>query len=251
GVLTDLAGGGLSRPVRAIPFTLADGTRAVEWTTSLPTAERYRLHVASPAIVERPDPAAPRMTVGRQDRELISDARALHLPITCSGPCEVSAFADIGGIKVPYGLRMSKAGTRPLELDGLELIASRKLARIPIELAYGAPGALHPRTRAMSVRVRRSGPPEARATGLKAVRRGDQVVVTFRVQGNTGDRGAFISGDDTRAWSGEPAASRIVEGRDNKRSYRVTLPAAGVNYVTLRIPRVITLPGQKLVTKVR
>ena len=124
----------------------------------------------------------------------------------------------------PYGFKLSKAGTRRLRLHSLELIATRKRSRIRVRLAYGAPAALHPRTRTLSVRVRRSRPDEAHATGLKAVRRGDRVVVTFRVQDNNDEWGAFISGADTRGWSGEPAATRIVKGRDGKRSYRVTLP---------------------------
>jgi hypothetical protein len=191
------------------------------------------------------------VTVGRQDRRLVSDARALRLPITCSGPCEVTAYLDLGGLAVPYGLRMRQAGTRRIELDGLELVARRTLTRVPLQLAYGAPGALHPRTRTISVRVRRSGPAEPRAAGLTAVRRGDQVVVTFRAQGDTGEWRAFLSGDDTRGWSGEPIVTRAVAGRDGKRDYRVTLPGAGVNYVTLRTPHVLTLPGQALVAKVR
>lgn len=250
-VLADLAVTRLPRATRALPLTLADGVRAVAWTTALPTSERYRLHVASPETVERADPAVPRITVGRQDRRLVSDTRAVRLPITCNGPCEVNAFVDLGGLTVPYGLRMSKAGTRSLKLDGLEVLAGRKLTRVPIELTYGAPGALHPRSRTIRVSVRSSAPPEPRAVRLKAVRRADEVVVTFQLLGNPREWGAFLTGDDTRGWSGEPAVSRIVRGRAKQRTYRATLPAAGVNYVTLRTPRVLTLPGPKLVAKVR
>jgi hypothetical protein len=118
-------------------------------------------------------------------------------------------------------------------------------------MTYGALGALHPSTRTISVRVARKGGPEPRATHLKAVRRGDHAVVTFHVTGDAARWGAFVTGDDTREWSGAPAVLRTIAGKQGKRDYRLTLPAKGVKYVTLRTPVLGFLPGSKATVEVR
>jgi hypothetical protein len=246
--LNDAAGAGLTRPNLAVPLTLADGTAAVAWTTSL-DSERFRLHLASPATTERPDPAAPEVRVGRPDRTRVSEEQSLKLPITCSGPCEVTVYVPVGGYTFPYSVRLERAGTRKLDIDALHFVARAKPGPVRLRMSYGALGALHPSTRKISVRVAREGGAPPRATHVKAVRRGDRVVVTFRVTGDPEQWGAYITGEGTREWSGSPAVVRSVAGKRGKRDYRLTLPAKGVKYVTVRTPPLL-FPGSRTTVEV-
>jgi hypothetical protein len=248
-VLTDAAGAGLTRPDLAVPLTLADGTAAVAWTTSLDT-ERFRLHLASTATTERPDPAAPEVSVGRPARTRVSEEQSLKLPITCSGPCEVTVYVPVGGLTFPYSVRLKRAGTRKLDIDALNFIAGAKPGPVRLRMNYGAIGALHPSTRTISVRVAREGGAPPRATRVKAVRRGDRVIVTFRVTGDPEQWGAYITGEGTREWNGFPAVLRAIQGERGKRDYRLTLPAKGVKYVTVRTP-LLLFPGAKTTVAVR
>ena len=75
------------------------------------------------------------------------------------------------------------------------------------------------------------------------------MIVTFHVVGKPTEWGAFVSGDDTRGWSGEPAVTVPVRGKKGKRDYRVSLPAKGVEYVTLRTP-FLYVQGFKTTVKV-
>ena len=53
-----------------------------------------------------------------------------------------------------------------------------------VKLAYGAPGARRLVVRTVTVRgVSRTGGPFPRATGVKAVRHGDRILVTWRMSG--------------------------------------------------------------------
>jgi hypothetical protein len=248
--LIDTAGAGPARPNRAVALTLADGTAAIAWTTSLDD-EHFRLHLAYAATTEQPDPAAPTVRVGRPDRTRVSEEQSLKLPITCSGPCEVTVYVSVGGFSIPYRARINHAGTRKLDIDSLHFIARGKPGPVRLRMSYGALGALHPSTRTISVRVARADGPEPRATQVKAVRRGDRVVVTFHVTGDPRRWGAFVTGDDTREWSGGPAVLRTIAGKRGKRNYRLTLPAQGVKYVTLRTPVLGALPGAKVTVEVR
>ena len=185
---------------------------------------------------------------GRSGQQFLS--HSLKLPITCSGPCEVTVYVPAGGYTLPYSVRLKRAGTRRLEIDALHFIAPAEPGPVRLRMSYGALRALHPSTRMISVRVAREGGAPPRATRVKAVRRGDRVVVTFRVTGDPEQWGAYITGEGTREWSGSPAVVRSVAGKRGKRDYRLTLPRKGVKYVTVRTP-LLLFPGSKITVKVR
>ncbi len=71
-------------------------------------------------------------------------------------------------------------------------------------------------------------------SAVRARRVGDTVRVTFRLADGSDE--VFVSGDDTRGWSGEPLVTRTVAARPGTRDYAVTLPAKGVKFVIVRVP---------------
>ncbi len=232
------------------PLVLADGTPAVVWTEDW-SQNRFRAHLATAATVQAPDPPAPRITVGVPAKRVLTEERELRLPITCGGPCEVLATIPAQSLPITGRLRLAKAGTGTLAIAGAFLEADTKPGPLRVKLAYGAPGARRLITRTVTVRgVSRTGLPFPRATAVKAVRRGDRVVVTWRVTGPPGAFGAFVSGDDARDDQGEPLVTRTVAGEKGRRSYRISLPAKGVSWVTMRVP-IYFYAGQKVVIRVR
>jgi hypothetical protein len=220
---------------------LADGTPAVTWTESalgqfggvLDDSERYRLHLAAEGVTERPDPPAPRLTVGAPASRTVGQ-KGLRLPITCSAACQVVAELDSGLAPLGVSVRMTRAGKRTLTIGGVGLVAPERLGPVRIRLRYGALDALHPRERTVTVRVKRAaGLDIPRVSAVRARRVGDRVRVSFRLENGSDE--LFVSGDDTRGWSGEPLVTRTVTAKPGKRDYTVTLPAKGVKFVTVRV----------------
>ena len=231
------------------PVVLADETPAVVWTEGS-SQDRFRVHLATAATVETPDPPAPRVTVGAPAKRALTEERPLRLPITCSGPCEVRGAISAGALPINGSLHLSEAGTGTLRIAGAFIAAATKPGPLRVTLAYGAPGARRLVVRTVTVRdVFRTGDPLPRATGVKAVRRGDRIVVTWRM---TGQLDAVVRLRRRRARRPGRATDdpRVVAGHKGKRSYRVSLPAKGVNWVTLRVPLYFSA-GQKVVVRVR
>ena len=152
----------------------------------------------------------------------------LKLPITCSAACHVVATIESDLFPIGAEVRMTRAGRRTLTLGGAAIAAPNRLGPVRIRLRYGAPDALHPRERTVTLRLERvAGIPIPSVSAVHARRVGDRIRVTFRVSNS--DDELFVSGDDTRGWSGEPAVTRTVTVKKGKRDYAVTLPAKGVN----------------------
>ena len=109
-----------------------------------------------------------------------------------------------------------------------------------LRVTYGAPNAPRPKTRTLTVRLRRpADPPKPVPIGLKAVRDGDRVRVTWRTARPTPRTldeyvNYWITGDTTRGWSGEPNQVDVVSNKRRQQTFSVTLPAGGVDYVTVR-----------------
>jgi hypothetical protein len=101
------------------------------------------------------------------------------------------------------------------------------------------------------VRVRRSSKPEPRLIGLKAVRRGGSIRVTFRVSDPPSYAPIFVSGSTARDDRGNPLVLTAVSAERRIKAYRATLrPADRVRYVTVRTIGEASLPARTTI-KVR
>ncbi len=122
-----------------------------------------------------------------------------------------------------------------------------RITPVRIELTYGAPGALHPRRRTVTVRLRGDATlTRPRVSALRAHRAGNRIRVSFRASRTSNDTQFFVSGDDTRGWSGEPRITRTVAHSDRRR-YSLSLPATGVRFVTVRVSDLETRESRRVV----
>ena len=123
-----------------------------------------------------------------------------------------------------------------MKIDGAAFFAPRPAGPMKLTVSYRSPEALRARSRTMRVRIARGADvPHPRVTGLRAVRRGGSIRVSWRVSGPIAKEKwpYYISADATRAAGDEPVALRLVEG--NRRRYTVTLRAsADARFVTVR-----------------
>jgi hypothetical protein len=229
------AGGQFDTPLLAQALELADGTPALTWITDV-QENHLTLHLATEGGNRPTADAVPRVRFGAPVRRVLDYDDSLRLPFRCSGPCSVRARIvgqeGSDGVVTRY-----RAGRGVLRISSPEPIVGRGGPRpVRVRVSYGAPGAVKPRSETVTVRLERSSRPEPRIAGLRAVRRGNAVRVTFRVQHAPEFAIAVASGSRTRDDRGNPLVltpEAIERGRRNP--YRLTLrPADGVRYVTLR-----------------
>ena len=111
-------------------------------------------------------------------------------------------------------LHLSRAGEGRLSVSSAtEGLSPRESGPVRLRITYGPADGRSTRTRTMTVRLRRPpDPPEPKVLGLRAVRRGDQIEVTWRTDREVRDYGFYATGDDTRGWSGEPLVANGFEG---------------------------------------
>jgi hypothetical protein len=235
-----VVGGALLDAEDPTALLLADGTPAVMWTDRQRLLAT-RLHLAAPGAVGHEEPAVPRVRVGRPADTVLKRGERLVLPVSCSGSCEVRGQV-LGGSHADDTLQLDRAGRDNLRLHPrFAPIARRRPGPVRILLTYGALGAHQPRTRTVTVRLRRPAePPEPRTIGLRAERSGDRVRVSWRTDQPTGGENDeytvfFVTGAATRASDAEPLAIRVAEGRNGKRRFALTLTdASDVKWVTLQ-----------------
>ncbi len=142
-----------------------------------------------------------------------------------------------GGVRLAHGGR----GSIGLFADSDDPFAPRRLGAVRLRVTYGALDARHPRTRTVTVRLRRTpSPPAARPVSLRAVRRGNRIRVTWRTDHAVNKDWAevfYINGSSASgAWTVEAPEVRGVAGSAGNRSFAVTLTqhTAGIRFVTLR-----------------
>ena len=206
---TETAGGALQDVGSAFALTLPDGAPAIAWAGDL-FDERFRLRLATAGPGGEAAAAPPRVRIGRPRSPVVPRDGALDLPVRCSAPCEVRAQA-------PYGegfVHMSRAGEGRLSVSSAtEGLSPRESGPVRLRITYGPADGRSTRTRTLTVRLRRpADPPEPKVLALRAVRRGDQIEVTWRTDREVRDYGFYATGDDTRGWSGEPLAANGFEG---------------------------------------
>ncbi len=223
------------------PLVLADGTAALIWTegqgddpdtSSDTSAFRLRLAAQNLLVAVTP-PSTPRVTFGTPRDRTLDDDEPLRLPVTCSSPCQVHAIVDVLG-DVGF-LRLPKGGRGVLRVYGASIAAPARPGRVRLRMVTGAPSALYPATRTVTVRIahaRGAGVP--RPSDLRARRVNDKIEVSFRAPGVDEKLPMFVTGDDALAYDGEPLVTRRVTLGRRERTYRVTLPGAGVHVVAVR-----------------
>jgi len=224
------------------PLVLADGSPAIVWTDPLASAGMVgstagsRLRMAAPSVLSRLDPPPfPEVTIGAPVKRRLGGEDPLRLPVRCSAACDVQAAVDSEDLlsTVTGATHLGKAGRTVLEIPGLGANTPARVTPVEVRIATGPPGALRFSVRTITVRIAGTGDFN-HPTAVSARRRGDKLEVTVRVAHPDNYGGFFVSGDDTRGWNGEPAVTKQVMTRAHKRSYTVTLPAAGVKWVRAR-----------------
>jgi hypothetical protein len=215
-------------------LALSDGSPAIAWTETV-EARRFRLHLGAEGVRERPQPAPPRVTFGEPRSVTLGDQEPLRLPISCSRPCAV--FAGLGDDATNGEfVTLPRGGRGELKIEAAGHFAPRPAGPVKLTVRYRAPDALRAHSRTTHVRIGRGADvPHPQVSGLRAVRRGNSIRVSWRVTGPTGAGSwpYFITADARRAGTGEPIAARLVQ--DDRRRYTVTLRAgADARYVTVR-----------------
>ena len=166
-VETHTAGRRIGFDDSVLALTLADGAPAIAWTT-LGRALRAEVHLATVGLTPPADGPVPRVRIGGPRNPVIPAGRPMKLPVTCSGPCEV--HAEVIGNETDGGVRLAHGGRGSIGLfaDSDDPFAPRRLGAVRLSVTYGAPDARHPRTRTVTLRLRRTpSPPAARPVSLR------------------------------------------------------------------------------------
>ncbi|MDA0183497.1 hypothetical protein OJ997_24525 [Solirubrobacter phytolaccae] len=259
-VSTPLAGGPAtlqpSAPVingagQVFAATLTDGTAALAWTEPNEDGSNVTsLHLAAEGVVERRDPAPPRVTVGAPLSRRLGPKEPLRIPVSCGGPCVVRA--TLGELATDFNeeLTLERAGRRVLKFPQAAVLARRQLRPVPMTVLYRGPEAKSARVRTTSVRYARRGElPIAEVQDVRAVRRGDAIRVTWRLKGTVheAEEPIFVTATKTRARGEAPLALRTVEV-NKRRRFSVTLRAgADAKFVTVRTVGFIVGQGRTVV----
>jgi len=243
------AGQDLDAPGLAFAVTLGDGTPAIAWTESVFEDEDTRLHLAAEGVVERRDPAPPRVTIGAPRSRRLGRKDPLLLPVACSGPCDVRVRFD-GVSDFDKRFSLDRAGRRVLRFPAAAVLGRPTIRPVPIVVTYRTPGAKRARVRKTSVRFARRGEsPYAEVQDVRAVRKGDSIRVTWRLKGKVHEQEEplYVTATKTRARGEEPlAVEYLVVGK--RRSFATTLKAgADAKFVTVRTAGFIVGQGRTIV----
>jgi hypothetical protein len=232
-------GGPLRDAGSITPLVLATGAPAVAWTDNSPgfSSEQGRLRLALEGVTTAPDPPAPSVSVGSPPKTLLSVDDPLVLPIRCGGPCEVRA--SVAGPLGAGGLiERAHAGTAWLALVPAlgAPIAPLRRGPVHVTVAYGAPGARNPRTKQVTVTLRRPpARPVPHVLDLRARRRGGSIDVSWRTDIFAKPDDFLVTGTATRSGAAPLALAISDAERSSRRFHFVLRPSAGVRYVSVAV----------------
>lgn len=245
-------GRGVGYPFTQVALVLADGTPAVAWTqggSPLSQGERFFLHLAAEGVIEQPDPAPPRVTIGTPRSRTLDGKTPLRVPVACSGPCEVRVALDGVANDAEATVYLSRAGRATATIGGAVYAVGRELERVKLLVSSRAPGAKHAQLRTTSVRLRSTTRGRTIVTGLRAERHGGSIRVSWSVTGNRSGAASInnqiLTATKTRDASEEPVAVRVVSAM--RREFSVTLRAAEARYVTVRTLEFLSGERRKIV----
>ena len=252
---TQRAGGEFADADYQLGIVLPDGRPGVVWTESVPSPglepAAFRLHLLSDGSTAPTEPAVPNVRVGTPKRTVLDRDGTLRFPVTCSGACIVRAQV-VGGVVGEDTVRLAKAGTTQLVINGggPEPVAPLHAKPVRFRISWGAPTTVTPHTRTLSLRLhRRADPPDPKVVGLRAVRHGDRIQVSWRTDRKTTYSLFWVTGAATPGLAAAPLKVRETEGRHGRRTFSLNLTHAGaVRYVTLRVQHVTTGHDPKPVT---
>jgi hypothetical protein len=211
-------------------LALPDGRRALAWTNQDRFEEDApaRLHYAVEGVPAAPEPAAPRVTVGRPRESALRPAQALVLPVRCSAACDLSVgLRGYGGQGVERSL--ARAGTVAVTLmPGGRAIAPARPGRVRITVRASAPGARTTTRTVATPRLRRlPALPLPRIEAVRARRlSGGRVEVRWRMSSDARDTLLAVTGTRTRAKNQDDDPALDALRGQRRRSYRVVLEEA-------------------------
>jgi hypothetical protein len=179
----------LSGPLRDVngvaPLLLADGRAAVAWTDNATSfgfaVGQGRLHLAVESAPLAPEPERPRVTIGAARLQRLYDSDAVRLRVHCDRACDVrAALPHRSDVFADEAHSLRRAGTLRLALSRLDR-AKADRQRIRIRVRAGAPNGRDVVLLSRRVLIVRRAPlPVPELLDVRAVRRGDSIVVTWR-----------------------------------------------------------------------
>jgi hypothetical protein len=219
-----MLGGPLRDADSIAPVILADGTPAVAWSDVSSGGDPH-LHLAIEGAVTAPDPPAPRIRLGRVEQ---LRKGGLALPFRCSAACDVRATVP-GGANGRHSLRAPGSSRLTINPVG-EGIVLRRPDSVPVQVLTGASGARSPGRVTLTARLR--FPRLPRMLGLKAVRRGKRVVVTWHGDRPLSGASVVVMSSRTRAPVANPVG-KVVHGKRQRRFRVATFLEPGDRYIQL------------------
>jgi hypothetical protein len=181
------AGPGTRLTGSVTPLITAAGAPAIAWTDNAASVDPDgRVHVAVEGFAAAADAPAPRVTLGRPRDTTLEPDQALRLPVTCSSACEVRVDLPDQFESQTY-VQLAGAGTRVVSLRGVFTpIAPDRRGPVRVRLRFSAPGAHAGTERIETVTLARSRAGHVPVVeGLKAVRHGSRVDVSWRTDRKT------------------------------------------------------------------
>ena len=162
---------------------LADGAPALIWADRF-ERRRYRLRLAAEgATHEESAPPAVRIQAPAKST-LKGDRAVLRVPVKCSGPCELRGDLD-GIVSASTSLALDRGGKGTLTFRAMiDAKYRNRRGRVRLRVTSAAVGGTRTRRQTRSFAVVRTGlhaTPPTRVTGLRVLRRGSTIRVTFKM----------------------------------------------------------------------
>ncbi len=229
-------GSGLRRPSSITPLALAGGAAAVAWSDNRDGGGGGRVHVAPEGNVPAAGPAPPRIALGAPLDAVLKPKQSLELPVSCSAACElrVDLPGHLGAVQF---VSLARKGTRTVEFEpDFEPLVPLRREPVRVRLRFSAPGAAVATERIETVTARRlPSPPTPHVRGLKAVRHGSAVDVSWRTDIATRADRFLLIGSAGREIGSDPLTGGDARSAGTRR-FTAHLPkAAKVRFVALFI----------------
>jgi hypothetical protein len=204
------------------PVILADGTPAAAWSDVSPGGDAH-LHLAIEGLATAPEPAAPRIGFGR----VTQLHKGLVLPFDCSAACDVRATVP-GGSSGRRSLRAAGSGRLTIKAD-LEPMVLTRPDSVAVQVMAGAPGARTVQAATLTAKLK--VPRLPRVLGLRAVRRGRHVTVSWHGSRPLYDAHLIVSTTPTRAR--KDPYGKVVDASGQRRFRVKVKPNRGDRFIQL------------------